>query len=835
MTKHVTLPGSTESMLIACIGETETVDTVRGPAITPGSPEIAQPILIRLSDCCLEWMQRLEFESRIVKNLAQNLAVPISNDQTRVLRRTLKIGLHNGHTVIGGNWLSLDLEEDREHRDVLFPSQEVIEIRGYVPHDLMAIAFVLEYEIGTFVPLDRHVNSKTILSSTMRDDKLVTTIVVGSNVFIPFDGKTINLCSRESKSGDEDSSVEIPLRTDEVCKYLSTKPIFRDADNVVDLHSQDKLTDSDSTPCLLGFHISAFDSSQFEIKHGQAVKLESVQTPFGGVVDHDVEESEQIAPAKSSKRTPADEKGGRDRQESKSSMTHKQKVVVRSKLTDAIPDRRDDESVADSLVSGTSEVSSLNLESRYYSDGTRSRRPVISDTASAVSHGASEGEHFLLPAKLHTRSLMKKALNAKLESSKTRTTRDLDGGELFPSRAIQITNYVGASSEMYVKHTHSRDISRGAKTRLSRLGVHSVLEDSTVPKFLQSGPSKQNNSQVPVDIAAESRDPLALHDISIQIVGYRPVTTDVSVGDGPRSVYFSFQFYTCQPTRSEILRLLPSDRGQVSVLARTEAGASDQTPLALRYRIDCSVKSPLEGVEFAEYLAKSILYVDVWDADSLLLIGICGIPLRRLMRQGQPTTKCTIESDIIQPQVSASDSSGISSTSVVECGPIVGSVVGSLHLILCNYGMPGERKLVPKLEEEREGVNWRISGSNESSRGSGQRPKKSVRARPLSECNPELSRALVDQRSSSGNNQVSLRSLSTIRGEESAHSLTYDDILVLFKRFQGSVRGTIQYFGDLIKLLDVPSWAIAARKLSNLYSVLESKAEGEFSRVYLFI
>ena len=123
----------------------------------------------------------------------------------------------------------------------------------------------------------------------------------------------------------------------------------------------------------------------------------------------------------------------------------------------------------------------------------------------------------------------------------------------------------------------------------------------------------------------------------------------------PKRVYFSYQFYTCMPTRTEILRLvgasnLDMDRDgglhsdastSFSALARDEAYARDEPPLMLRYMIDCSTPLPSpvpgrsgaddgddgdqsslgagfgavqnsEAIEFAEYLARAILFVDVW-------------------------------------------------------------------------------------------------------------------------------------------------------------------------------------------------------------------------------
>ena len=50
------------------------------------------------------------------------------------------------------------------------------------------------------------------------------------------------------------------------------------------------------------------------------------------------------------------------------------------------------------------------------------------------------------------------------------------------------------------------------------------------------------------------------------------------------------------------------------------------------------------------------------------------------------------------------------------------------------------------------------------------------------------------------------------------HTLSYDKVVILFRRFQGSLRGTVQYLGGLLKLLDVPSYSVAVKKLLKSFS-----------------
>lgn len=271
------------------------------------------------------------------------------------------------------------------------------------------------------------------------------------------------------------------------------------------------------------------------------------------------------------------------------------------------------------------------------------------------------------------------------------------------------------------------------------------------------------------------------------------------------------------------------------VLSRDEAHARDDTPLALRYIVDCSQSSSTEALEFAEYMSHSSLYVDVWDADSLMLIGTIGIPLRRLMRQGQPMSKCVIECDVINSEMYSQSHGGVTSSIITEGGPLSGTVVGSVHIIMSNFGQPGRAEskksnqatsFKSNNQSPVDGLNWRALGVENNANVanvSKNRPKYSVRAKPLSESAPELSQALQNHRNSvDGINGPSIRSLTATRGSDNSNTLTYDEVISLFKRFQGTIKGTIQYNGALLSLLDVPSWNMSSKKLMKAYQLSSS-------------
>ncbi len=53
----------------------------------------------------------------------------------------------------------------------------------------------------------------------------------------------------------------------------------------------------------------------------------------------------------------------------------------------------------------------------------------------------------------------------------------------------------------------------------------------------------------------------------------------------------------------------------------------------------------------AGYMSENNVYVDLWDGDSLLHIGVCAIPLRRIIRQGKSAVTVDEDIDIIWTDV----------------------------------------------------------------------------------------------------------------------------------------------------------------------------------------
>lgn len=157
-----------------------------------------------------------------------------------------------------------------------------------------------------------------------------------------------------------------------------------------------------------------------------------------------------------------------------------------------------------------------------------------------------------------------------------------------------------------------KPLSRAAKARLDRYGFMDKLSQSAGPSSI--------DKQVVVDVQAERNDPLNLNDISIQLAGMRilpkfPSMTHI------RSAFCSFQFYNCLPVTSEKYKLFyPSSEISEALFLREDGHSRDEPPLAFRFIIESLDQT--ESMKFITYLATSFMTIDLWDADSLMLIGI---------------------------------------------------------------------------------------------------------------------------------------------------------------------------------------------------------------------
>lgn len=797
--------------------------------------------------------------------------------------------------MLGGEWETYSLVQDKDDTDMLITDDPVLSLNGYVPNEYMAMVFLVQYEIGLPVPKVSHLDPTSMVRVVNPPVRTAfTTVTLGSTIYIPSDGKVIWLKnSARNVSADEGGvDIELKLLKDEISAILSPNVLMSDAEtsvaggdaldasdsksakNRLSLKADDKnhrgndhrgkkhLKEDVDTDPMIGFDLKMFHSVLGEVLHNDNIenllKMEQKGKEVTGKLN--VAPEEAAATEADDDRNDAHErkmddspKGGRKSREKDSGRFERLSSSGFSRTRISQSRRGDDDDdqseIAESIVSGTSEQSNYRLDPSYY----YSKRRYAEGSGGGIAARddgdgpapASEAITGRLGVPKDRQSLLALSMQSKLGP-------DSKGGHRGPTDLLEPDKRQGAfytGEEVKVaplskvgvagNASHVRELTRGAKSRLNRHGFNQVIADSAAP----SGASGPGGKNVVVDIELEARDPLSMHEIRIQFAGFRAGSYTVEAkSDGvspqtlpycPRSVYASYQFYTCKPTKTEIMRVISSSRpGETCVFVRDDPQSRGDTPLTLRYVIDCSTSSPTEAFEFSEYLAHCSLYVDLWDADSLLLVGTFAVPLRKLLRQGKSVVKHAIECDVINADIGANNQGGISTCVVADGGPVSGSVVGAVQVIISNYGQKGSGK-VPLLTDTAisgaaDSFNWRAYGVENSAPNSGgpNRPKNCVRARPLSEGAPQLGKVLQEVRGAADHHHggSSMRSLTATRGAPGACTLTYDEVAVLFKRFQGVSKGTVQYAGDFMTLLDMPSWTVASRKLIKAFELYGSRS-----------
>ncbi|TSN76506.1 Nephrocystin-4 [Bagarius yarrelli] len=137
------------------------------------------------------------------------------------------------------------------------------------------------------------------------------------------------------------------------------------------------------------------------------------------------------------------------------------------------------------------------------------------------------------------------------------------------------------------------------------------------------------------DPQREKADSLQANTLLLQFLAFTRVHQAGVNMEWPNMVHFSFQLYRFPPVTTQRLRLVASETSSrpdypciLAVTNRDGSSGSGPPGLHLQYRVDPTFLKPGEHIWFLRYLALHTLHIDVWDSDSLLLIGSAAVPLK---------------------------------------------------------------------------------------------------------------------------------------------------------------------------------------------------------------
>ncbi|XP_063487995.1 nephrocystin-4 isoform X14 [Symphalangus syndactylus] len=314
-----------------------------------------------------------------------------------------------------------------------------------------------------------------------------------------------------------------------------------------------------------------------------------------------------------------------------------------------------------------------------------------------------------------------------------------------------------------------------------------LLQSSGFPEILDANkqPAEAVSPTDPVmfNPQKEESDCLQSNEMVLQFLAFSRVAQDCRGTSWPKTVYFTFQFYRFPPTTTPRLQLVQLDEaGQPSSGALTHIlvpvsrdGTFDagSPGFQLRYMVGPGFLKPGERRCFARYLAVQTLQIDVWDGDSLLLIGSAAVQMKHLLRQGRPAVQASHELEVVATEYEQDNM--VVSGDMLGFGRIkpigVHSVVkGRLHLTLANVGHPCEQKvrdcstLPPSRSRviSNDGAS-RFSGGSLLTSGSSRR-KHVVQAQKLADVDSELAAMLLTHaRQGKGPQDISCESDATRR------------------------------------------------------------------------
>ncbi|KAH9490048.1 Nephrocystin-4 [Bulinus truncatus] len=249
-----------------------------------------------------------------------------------------------------------------------------------------------------------------------------------------------------------------------------------------------------------------------------------------------------------------------------------------------------------------------------------------------------------------------------------------------------------------------RGLSRAAYARLYAAGFPPLLDRNGEPPEVIDP-----HGQYIVNLSKEQMDPLQANEVIFQFLAYtREPHGGVSAADSsvqPATVYFTFQFYRFPQVTTERMLLHKAQNDLSShpsavpfVLQRLNSDGSvmEGPPgLEVKYPIDPTYLKPGEVSLFWQHLSRQTMHIDVWNGDSLLLIGSAAVELKYLFRGGNEAVQTTFELDILATEYQ--EDSGALTGEMVRGGSVRPVGVnclnrGRLHFRMANIGYFVDKK-----------------------------------------------------------------------------------------------------------------------------------------------
>jgi hypothetical protein len=189
------------------------------------------------------------------------------------------------------------------------------------------------------------------------------------------------------------------------------------------------------------------------------------------------------------------------------------------------------------------------------------------------------------------------------------------------------------------------NLTRAARAILRSRGFDEILDANGNTPFdvtdlikLTSGSAvSQRQIALQYDRNREITDMLNRNIIHFQFFYFRP-----SNGyETPRSLYFTFNFYNFPLTTTQRAAVIPPEQGDRCVLFPMDGS---QVP---GLHFEYGVTPCISNTEYMDYMRDKSLWLEIWDGDAHMLLGIVRVPLFPLLRQQKSAVQFTEEFDVL--------------------------------------------------------------------------------------------------------------------------------------------------------------------------------------------
>ncbi|KAL2103180.1 hypothetical protein ACEWY4_000048 [Coilia grayii] len=299
------------------------------------------------------------------------------------------------------------------------------------------------------------------------------------------------------------------------------------------------------------------------------------------------------------------------------------------------------------------------------------------------------------------------------------------GDDEAPLQELTFTHTHAPVIVLGMQHTGvRRRSSRSALAHLLSAGFPEVRDCSgqLAPLLQPDPPTATDPPSAPFNPHREHTDPLQTNTIIVQFLAFSRIPQAGVGPDWPRCIHFSFQLYRFPPVCTPRLQLIgpqpppqTANHDSPSILAAVNKDGtvnSDCPGLQLHFPVGARELRPGEKKHFLRYLAQHSLQIEVWDSDSLLLIGSAAVELKPLLRQGRPAVQMLHELEVLTLDfVPDANASSLPSHAGMAPITVATSVKGRLHLRLGNVGGPVEGRSRPEELKDSSGMKAFGGGS----------------------------------------------------------------------------------------------------------------------------